>query len=150
MAKTVNIKCKYYQLREVRNGEITENLYDLRQWMDDIEEIPLEQRIRNVNNIVGRLEEQVVIGDTECYVLNFMRMDEVSTVYKVKGNRPAEHVDIDIESNEYIAKNTVVLYDAERGIVMIQCNRGGYAEKSIQGYINAFFDTQVCCLLPIF
>lgn len=82
--KTVKIKCKYYQLRAVSNGNITENLYDLRQWINDIEEMPLDQRKRNVNNIVGRLEEQVVVGDSECYVLNFMRMDEVSTVYKVK------------------------------------------------------------------
>ena len=82
MEKTVKIKCKYYQLRAVSNGNITENLYDLRQWINDIEEMPLDQRKRNVSNIVGRLEEQVVVGDSECYVLNFMRMDEVSTVYK--------------------------------------------------------------------
>ena len=150
MEKTVKIKCKYYQLRAVSNGNITENLYDLRQWINDIEEMPLDQRKRNVSNIVGRLEEQVVVGDSECYVLTFMRMDEVSTVYKVKGNQPAEHVDIDVESNEHIAKNTVVLYDAENGIVMIQSNRGSYTEKSIQGYINSFFEEQVCCLLPIF
>lgn len=150
MAKTVKIKCKYYQLRAVVNGEITEQLYDLRQWINNIEDITLPLRMRTVNNITGRLEDQALLGDAECYILNFMRMDEYSTVYKVKENHPAEHVDINVEQNEYIAKNTVVLYDANNGIFMIQSNRGSYAEKSIQSYINSFFDVQQCCLLPIF
>lgn len=57
-------------------------------------------------------------------------------------------MDIDVESNEHIAKNTVVLYDAENGIVMIQSNRGSYTEKSIQGYINSFLKNKyVACYL---
>lgn len=150
MAKTVKIKCKYYQLRAIVNGEITEHVYDLTQWINNIADIQLVSRKRTVNNITGRLEDQALFEDSECYVFDFMRMDEYSTVYRVKENHPAEHVDINVELNEYIAKNTVVLYDANNGIVMIQANRGGYAEKSIQSYINSFFEEQECCLLPIF
>lgn len=150
MARTIKIKCKYYQLRAVVNGEITDQMYDLTKWINDIEDIPLASRKRTVNNITGRLEEQALFGDAECYMFNFMRMDGYSTVYKVRENHPAEHVDINVEQNEYIAKNTVVLYDANNGIFMIQSNRGSYAEKSIQSYINSFFDEQKCCLLPIF
>lgn len=150
MAKTFDIFCRYYQVREVINGEITTNLYDLRSWINAISKRDMADKCRTVNKVFGRLENQLRIGTTEIYPLNFMRMDSVSTYYKAQVNNLAEHIDIDVAGDEYIAKNTVCLYDSENSIMMIQCNKGGYSEKSIENYINDFFDERVCCLLPIF
>ena len=80
--------------------------------------LELPDRYKEVNGISGRLEEITQIEGTNIYALNFMRMDDVSTSYKLTKNTPAEHVDIEV--GEYIAKNTVCLYDPENGIMMIQ------------------------------
>lgn len=151
MAKTVKIPCRYYQVREMYSGDVTQNIYDLRPWLGDMGARPMEEKCRNANNTFGRLEEQARFNGTEIYALNFMKMEDVSTTYRADIAQPAEHIDINVAANEYIAKNTVCLYDAENGIMMVQGNRGGYNEKSIQSYINSFIegDSQ-CILLPIF
>lgn len=147
MSKKIKIKCKYYQVRESIDGEVTANLYDLRSWIADMATKDLEERCREENAVKGRVEEMVRLGTSEIYALNFMRMDEVSTSYILKETDPAEHIDLD--DGEYIAKNTVCLYDAEAGIIMIQCNRGGYNEKTIQSYVNMFLEKQHCSFVPI-
>ncbi len=150
MARSVSIKCRYYQVREWKDDNVTDCLFDLRPWLGAMATKTFIEKYKETNNVKGRLEDQARIGGTEIYALNFMRMDEVSTSYKLKIGNPAEHIDIDVNADEYIAKNTVCLYDAENGIIMIQCNRGSYSEKSIQGYINSFYENKKCCLLPIF
>lgn len=147
MSKTVKIKCRYYQVREFVNGDITANIYDLRPWIADMSTKSFSDRCKEENTVKGRVEDIAQLGETEMYGLNFMRMDEISTSYILKETDPAEH--IDLEDGEYIAKNTVCLYDAEAGIIMIQCNRGGYNEKTIQSYVNMFLGDQQCCLMPI-
>lgn len=147
MSKTVKIKCRYYQVRELDNGDITPKIYDLRPWIANIATKGYEERCKEENTVKGRVEDIAQLGDSEIYGLNFMRMDEVSTSYILKETDPAEH--IDLEDGEYIAKNTVCLYDAEAGIIMIQRNKGGYNEKTIQSYVNMFLQNQQCCLVPI-
>ncbi len=147
MATSVKINCKYYQLREFKDNDITQNTYSLIPWLNLINSLSLEERFANINNVEGRLEEVVKIGESNIYALNFMRTDNVSTSYKVKKNTPAEHIDIEI--GEYIAKNTVCIYDSTNDIIMIQSNRGGYADASIENYINNFMGDKRCILLPI-
>lgn len=151
MARSVDIICKYFQVRERVNGEITNYTYDLREWMLNVNHMNLVARCKESNGIKGRLENLALVNEEkEIYAFNFMRMEDVSTSYILNINNPAEHVDIDIEANEYIARNTVCLYDPENGIIMVQSNRGSYSEKSIESYINQFFEEPVCTIVPIF
>ena len=147
MATTVKIICKYYQLREFKDNDITQNTYSLIPWLNNINSLSFEERFANINNVEGRLEEISKMGESDVYALNFMRTDNVSTSYKVKRNSPAEHIDIEV--GEYIAKNTVCIYDSINDIMMIQSNRGGYADASIENYINNFLGEKRCILLPI-
>lgn len=147
MATNVKISCKYYQVREYRDGNVTENTYSLITWLARMCTLNLQSRYREVNGIAGRLEDIVQIAGTHIYSLNFMRMEDVSTSYKLRKDTPAAHVDI--ETGEYIAKNTVCLYDSENHILMIQGNRGGYTESSIESYINEFLETKECSIVPI-
>lgn len=149
MAKYIDIVCKYFQVRERDGDEVTERFYDLRPWMHDLGSMDYLDRYKNANGIKGRLEDMVHVTK-EVYAFNFMRMEDISTSYILNMTDPATHVDIDIEADEYIAKNTVCLYDAEHGILMIQSNRGSYSDKSIESYINEFHDEPVCSILPIF
>lgn len=151
MAKSVNISCRYYQVFALdENGDITNNLYDLRGWINDLLHKTFSEKYKDTNGIKGRLEDLGSVGGGEIYGLNFMRMEDFSSSYILSLNDPATHIDINIDADEYIAKNTVCLYDAENNIIMIQCNRGSYSEKSISSYINEFYDHPVCCILPIF
>ena len=146
--KIVNIKARYYQLRCLRDGELTNDIYDLRTWMNKIADKAYEERTKDVDGVLGRLEDQVRVAE-DYYAFNFMRMEGVSTTYKAKKTEAAEHIDIKVEEDEYIAKNTVALYDANNGILMIQSNRGSYTESSIQSYINSFYEEKECVLLPV-
>lgn len=147
MATNVKIVCKYYQIREYKDNDITEKTYDLIPWLNHINKLSLPDRYKEINGVAGRLEEIVGLETSGIYALNFMRTDEVSTSYKVRKDKPAEHIDIEV--GEYMAKNTVCLYDSKNEIIMIQCNRGGYAESSISSYINSFWDEQRCAIVPI-
>lgn len=147
MATNVKVTCKYYRVLEIIDNNITENTYSLIPWLQYVNDFSLKDRYKEVNGVSGRLEEITNIEDSGIYALNFMRTDSVSTSYKVKKDQPAEHIDIDID--EYIAKNTVCLYDSQNEIMMIQCNRGGYADSSIDSYINNYFERRKCVLAPI-
>lgn len=147
MSTNVNITCKYYRVMEIVGSDITENTFSLIRWLNNVNVLQLEDRYKEINGISGRLEEIINIEDSGIYALDFMRTDSVSTSYKVKKDQPAKHIDIDID--EYIAKNTVCLYDSQNDIMMIQCNRGGYADSSIDSYINDYFERRKCILVPI-
>lgn len=149
MIRNIKVKCKYYRVMEVVENNITENSYNLIRWLQYMSTLSLEERYKEVNGISGRLEEITNVDDSGMYALNFMRTDNVSTSYKVKKDQPAEHIDIDIDLDEYIAKNTVCLYDSKNRIMMIQSNRGGYTDTSICSYINDFLEEKKCMLAPI-
>lgn len=144
-SKKKNIKFQYYEVCRIGEDK-QEILFDLLEWLDRITEIDIQKRKKTIKNITGRFE-----GARESahhyYSMNFMRLDDSSNTYKVKEKEQAEH--IDLEDDEYIGKNTVVLYDPDTHILMVQINRGGYGVSGIESYINAFNDTNPCYLRPI-
>lgn len=143
MSRTVDVKCMYFQVRMKRDGVIENQTFDLRDWINMIIDIELEDRCKNVDGIKGRLEE-VVQTVNGYYALNFMRMDDYSSSYILTQDGAAEHIDIDPANGEYIAKNTVALYDVNNSVLMIQSNRGSYGAAAIQSYINSFYEGDAC------
>lgn len=143
MANRVTIKYQFYEVCCMAGDSETENLYDLSAWGDKVNVLSLADKIKQANGITGRLESRLigVKGMYEAY--NFMRLDVVSNTYKVKENTAAEH--IDLENDEYIGKNTVMLYDPRFHIAMVQCNRGSYGVAGIVSYINQFNTSDDAC-----
>lgn len=145
--KRVSIRYQYYQLCTIIGDQTTEYTYDLREWIEKVNELPLEERIKETGDITGRLEFVGLIHD-EFYALNFMRLDVVSNTYILAPDTQAKHVELG--ENEYIGKNTVVLYDPRFHVAMVQCNRGSYGVFGIQSYINTFnSDGRICYFRPI-
>ena len=144
--KRVSIKYLFFEVctHDEKKGDCT---YDLRKWIANIEKLSLEDRIKEVNGIEGRLEDIALVYESQFYVMNFMRLDVVSNTYILEANSKARHVDLD--ENEYIGKNTVVLYDYTKNILMIQSNRGSYGTAAIENYINSFLEEGLCYLRPI-
>lgn len=133
--KTVPIRYQYFEVCSLDKDDPLDEYYDLRRWISDMSEKCLEERVVDINGINGRLETLSVKED-KYYFLNMMRLDVVSNTYILAPNEEAHHVDL--KENEYIGKNTVMMYDADLHVVMIQCNRGSYGVQGIQSYINYF------------
>ncbi len=147
--KHVEIKYQYYQLCTIIGDEQTEYAYDLRPWILNVYPMRLEERIRSINGIDGRLEDVQKVHNNEFFALNFMRLDVVSNTYVVAPNVKARHVNL--EDDEYIGKNTVMLYDPRHHVVMVQCNRGSYGVAALESYINSFIsDGDICYFRPIY
>lgn len=148
MAKRVAIEFQYFEVCCLDDVTKTEFRYDLQRWIKMMIARSLDARVQDVNNIKGRLENIDLVASDEFYILNFMRMDEISNTYIVKEAERAQH--IDLEDDEYIGRSTVVLYDPRLNVVMVQRNRGGYGIAAIESYINSFNEpTNLCYLRPI-
>ncbi len=147
--KKVKISCKYYLVQCTNRQRDELKCFDLLDWIDKVREKPYKEILRNIKDVEGRVESLKHRDKSKIYALNFMRMNEYSSSFKVKNDKPAEHINIEVEDGEYIGKNTVCLYDAENGIIMIQTNREGYSNLAIQRYINSFYESEVCELTPI-
>lgn len=146
--KRVSIKYQYYQLMVFDGTEYSDMQFDLSEWMERMSEFHLEDRTREVNGIEGRLENIELMHADQYYALNFMRLDVISNTYIIKKDEEAKHVGLD--ENEYIGKNTVLLYDPSKSIVMVQCNRGSYGVGALQSYINSFCNGKnLCYFSPI-
>lgn len=146
--KRVTIKYQYYQLCKFDGDNYTEDLYDLIEWIGRVENYSLEEKVHEVSGIEGRLETVLPVNDDAFYALNFMRLDILSNTYILEKDSEARHVDLG--ENEYIGKNTVVLYDPNHSVAMVQCNRGSYGVFGLQNYINSFNDgMNLCYFRPI-
>lgn len=146
--KRVSIKYQYYQLCTFDGDNYTEDLYDLIDWIGRVGAMKLEDTVHEVDGIEGRIEKIEPIYKDQFYSLNFMRLDVISNTYILKRDEEARHVDL--EENEYIGKNTVLLYDPKYSIAMVQCNRGSYGAFSLANYINSFnYDGKLCYFRPI-
>ena len=148
MARKVNVTCEYYYVKSYTD-EDRNALYDLQHWIAKIQEEALASRIKPIGNEYGRVEELRINEENEIFSMNFVKMEAYSSTYIVKKNAKAKHVDIDVDADEYIGKNTVVLYDAERHIAMVMKNRGGFSAYTITNYINSFYAEPVCFFEPI-
>lgn len=150
MGKRVAIEFQYFEICCLDDVKKTEFKYDFQRWISKmVNEInTLDARIKEIGSIKGRLETIRMVLNDEFYVLNFMRMEEISNTYIVKESERAQH--IDLEEDEYIGRNTVVLYDPRLNIAMIQRNRGGYGVPAIESYVNAFNDpNDLCYFWPV-
>ncbi|MDO4318306.1 MAG: hypothetical protein Q4C48_08900 [Lachnospiraceae bacterium] len=110
---------------------------DLTQWISRIYNMGLEERLCDVLDTKGRLEDICLVENNQYIALNFMRMDENSNSYIVPQQGKAKH--IDLEDDQFMGKNTVALYDPKRCVLLVQCNKGGFSADMIQSYINNIF-----------
>ena len=146
--KRVTIKYQYYQLCTFNGDKYTEDLYDLVEWLGRVGGLSLEEKVHEVSGIEGRLETAIPVFNDKFFALNFMRLDILSNTYILGKDTEARH--IDLEENEYIGKNTVMLYDPKYSIAMVQCNRGSYGIYGLQKYINSFNSgMNLCYFRPI-
>lgn len=149
MNKIAKVPYKYFEVNCLNDADQECN-FDLTSWISEatnlLYEGSLEDTIKEVNGVLGRIED-VKLLENNFYALNFMRLDALSNTYKVKESQKAEHIDLD--DDEYIGKNTVMLYDPKLNVVMVQSNRESFGVFSIESYINSFYSSPTCFFRPI-
>ncbi len=149
MSRKVNIKCLYFRVLEYNENTMKDKvLYDLQKWFYAIKNFSYDEKTINLGDgAKGRLDRIKVDGDY--YALNFVRMEEYSSTYIVSHDKEARHVDIAVDDNEYIGKNTVAVYNSQNSELMLMSHRGGFSAHTLTTYINSFFENPVCILEPI-
>lgn len=147
MSRKVNITCRYYNVKAYKDNPTSTEKYNLLNWLNSISEMSLTSRTKSIGQTRGRLDN--IARRNNFYALNFIRMESYSSTYIVTDNENAKHVDISVENDEYIGKNTVAIYDSENAILMLMGNQGGFSAHTITSYINSFFEQPVCVLDPI-
>lgn len=148
MARRVSITCRYFKVKKYSDvGKKEVGLFDLRHWFLKIRDLELEDLVKPINKEKGRLEFCQLSDNI--YVLNFVKMEQYSSMYIVGKTEAARHVDISVDNDEYIGKNTVAIYDQDKAIMMVMNNRGGFSAHTITTYINSFYEAPVCVLEPI-
>lgn len=151
MAKYAKIKFQYFEVC-CFGEDGKEELYDLKLWIEKINQQSFEERAINVRGIKCRLEDFAKKKITGFYGMRFMRLDELSNTYKIKEKSPAKHIDLD--DDEYIGRSTVALYDPNLHVLMVQISRNGVSVGSIETYINLTMGAdedgeKICYLRPI-
>lgn len=147
--KTAKLHFRYYRCYYMKGDETANIAYDLSPFLEYVESESLENRIQDIRGVKGRIEERLKFAHHPgVSVMRFMRLDENSDAYKVRLDAAAEHIDLD--PDEYLGKSTLVLYDAQNSVLMVQSNQGGFSYNNIMGYINAFpFVEEKCCLVKL-
>ena len=148
MSRKVNITCRYYNVvTYTENNDTQPQKYDLLEWLNKMASITLAERTKTMGQTKGRLDDTSVNG--HYYALNFVKMESYSSTYIVTEEKSAKHVDISIENDEYIGKNTVAIYDSKKSCLMLMGNQGGFSAHNVTSYINSFYEKPVCILEPV-
>ena len=149
MARKVNITCRYYLVKKYTDTDNEkEALFDLRKWIAEVKDMTLSERVKELGGSgKGRIDS--IKNRSDFYALNFVRMESYSSTYTVTEDEAAKHVDISVNDGEYIGKNTVSIYDANKSVLMLMSNQGGFSPNTVTYYINSFYDKPVCVLEPI-
>ena len=100
MARKVNITCRYYWVKKYTdngNGKDAE-IFDLREWLYKIKDVELKDLVKPIGDDKGRLENRAKRDNF--YALNFIRMEQYSSMYYLSSEERAKHVHISIENDE--------------------------------------------------
>ena len=84
MSRTVNITCRYYNVKAYKNNPTSTDKYNLLNWLNSINEMSLTNRTKTMGQTRGRLDN--ITRRNNFYALNFIRMESYSSTYIVTDN----------------------------------------------------------------
>ncbi|MEZ7591831.1 hypothetical protein O3602_02850 [Streptococcus sp. 27098_8_186] len=149
------VKFLYFQTRvEYRqNNNIVHEMYDLTTWCSDVmASLSISDKNYEFGGDTIRLQNMHVNHDG-LLELRFTRLSEIQTSYVARKTSDMES-DFILEENEYPAQDTMILFDPENCVAMVQRNIQGLSIHGIIEYINYFWnlertDKQKIDFLPI-
>ena len=121
---------EYFRIRIHNN--IGSGLYDLRQWINKMDDLSLEERKSIIRGYPSRLETCEPL-DKRYVHLRFMKMTDSFLPELAKDNE--ESVPLELEEDEYIAYDVNTFFDTETCVLMVQNNKGSLSAYRIKDYI---------------
>lgn len=121
---------EYFRIRIHSNND--SGLYDLRQWINKMDELLLEERKSIIRGYPSRLETCEPLDERYIH-LRFMKMTDSFLPELAKDNK--ESVPLELEEDEYIAYDVNTIFDTESCVLMVQNNKGSLSANRIREYI---------------
>lgn len=121
---------EYFRIR-IHNNNGSE-LYDLRQWINKMNDLSLEERKFTIKGYPSRLETCEHL-DKRYIHMRFMKMTDSFLPELAKDNK--ECVPLELEEDEYIAYDVNTVFDTESCVLMVQNNKGSLSAYRIKDYI---------------
>jgi hypothetical protein len=133
------VKFEYYQVK-ITDSNGNERPFDLSRWIDAVNQVSLEKRIREYRGERARLEEAYYDPDFDYYFLHFVRLraTNIPSIAKLDANvEPFE-----LEDDEYLGEEVSALFDEDKCILMLQRNKFSLSPTGIQDYLNLMWPNE--------
>lgn len=142
---TKKFKCEYYTItHQVDNTDVG---YNLLNWIDQMLELELEQRIRPYKGDNIRLEEAFYNRTYEMWFLRFMRL-RTNDIPSFSGMAtPSEFMDLN--DDQYVSEDVSCLYDPTYDVLMIQKNMHSITPVGVKYYLNSTIEDELIDLKRI-
>lgn len=126
-------------LFKVIRGERDQPLEHL---LHDIAQVPLERRLKRVRVSDVRLEHiarpREAGNDTDFWLLDFVYLRDTHGPGKAGRNVAIQGFDMQVD--DFFGEETAALYDPATGYLILQYNHHGVKARTVEGYLNKFFE----------
>jgi len=133
----------------------TKNIYSMHEFISRLSDLPARETIMAINDFKAKTEK-IVTYDNRFVHISLMKMTETAMPYKVYDD-DRESESIELNDDEYLGKDTHVLYDMHNHVLMLQNTREALNMLNVNYYINQLAhdfglinDHQVLDIEPIF
>lgn len=142
------IRFQYYQLLmdEMQNKKKVQNkskIFNFAEWVDMVTKQKLIRKPIDFNNAKARIEHVKFSKNYDVWCLQLMKLRDTNVPAKAKDFEEAQTIELD--DNEYIGEDLYMIYDAKKGIAMIQQNKNSLGvsrvEEFLQHTYNLFWGT---------
>lgn len=135
MGYTRTVKFSYYTvcIMENEQGKLPKR-FDFETLIKKAIDEGVEKKEIEFDNMVARLEE--IEGDEESGIwkIRFLKLRDTNIPSIVKKREEAKP--IELEDDEYIGEDLLMIYDPQKSIAMIQCNRFAMSKGKLEKCIN--------------
>lgn len=142
------IRYQYYQIlinkvNAGKNSQDTGKIFNFAEWAEQVKKENLITKPVDFNNAKARIEHVAYSKNYNVWCLQLMKLRDTNVPAKAKDFEEAKTIELD--ENEYIGEDLYMIYDAEKGIAMIQQNRNSLGvsrvEEFLQHTYNLFWGT---------
>lgn len=139
MAYTRTVKFSYYTVNMMDNEQdASPKRFDFEAWIKKAVENNIEKKEIEFDNVIARLEELEGDERTEIWKIRFLKLRDTNIPSIVKKSEEAKP--IELEDDEYIGEDLLLIYDSEKSVAMVQCNRFAMSKGRLEKYLNKVWD----------
>lgn len=118
-------------------------IFNFAEWVDVVTKQKLIRKPIDFNNAKARIEHVKFSKNYDVWCLQLMKLRDTNVPAKAKDFEEAQTIELD--DNEYIGEDLYMIYDAKKGIGMIQQNKNSLGVSGVEEFLqhtyNLFWGT---------